>query len=382
MRYEQYTTKKGTFWKVTGYLGLDPLTGKQKNINKKGFSTKREAKVFVDTAIKQLETMDYNPMNNHLTYEQVYREWFEQYRHTVKESTLNTVRILFDVYILPVFGSLRINKISPLYIQRVINKWNNDYKISRDIIARTLAIFTFAVKMDYLPKNPREKITLPKKLRSLDDDAKKEYYTRDELESILTTMERESKPVWYTFFRLIAFSGMRKGEALALTWDDINFNDNTISINKTLAMGINNTQVIQTPKTPSSKRTITMDHKTMQVLKRWKHTQTVERLKLGFPISSKGQCLFCKQAINFPINTNSPAMFYRDFCKRYGFDFIKIHGFRHTHASLLFESGATVKAVQVRLGHANISTTMDVYTHVTKAVNDKTAQSFAMYMDF
>ena len=92
-------------------------------------------------------------------------------------------------------------------------------------------------------------------------------------------------PKWKTFFRVLAYSGFRKGEALALTWNDINFKGSSISVSKTLTAGLDNKLIVQAPKTKKSKRINSMDPGTMDMLKVWKKIQGEEMLGLGFNVS-------------------------------------------------------------------------------------------------
>lgn len=183
----------------------------------------------------------------------------------------------------------------------------------------------------------------------------------------------------YAFFRLLAYSGMRKGEALALTWKDINFNKNTISINKTVTMVENNKLVIQTPKTLSSIRIIYMDDETMSVLKKWRSKQS-HILYMDGKTSLNDRLLFSKNDGSL-LHPTRPNNWMHQLTKRYGLKYISCHGFRHTHASILFQAGATIKEVQNRLGHADAKTTLNVYTHVTQKEQNETALKFANYLN-
>lgn len=102
--------------------------------------------------------------------------------------------------------------------------------------------------------------------------------------------------------------------------------------------------------------------------------------KLGFNFLSQDNFIF--PTVNNEITQPSkPTQWNNAICKKYGLRHIKVHGFRHTHASLLFEAGVSMQNVKERLGHANIETTMDIYTHVTKKQKEETANQFASYME-
>ena len=138
---------------------------------------------------------------------------------------------------------------------------------------------------------------------------------------------------------------------MALTWNDIDFTNQTLSVNKTLAEGLNHRQFIDTPKTRSSIRTISVDSKTLEVLKEWRTQQRVLSLKHGHNTSSKHQEIFTNVETNKRLNRVYANETLNLICKKNNFKRITVHGFRHTHCSLLFEAGLSVQEVQDRLGH-------------------------------
>lgn len=183
----------------------------------------------------------------------------------------------------------------------------------------------------------------------------------------------------YSFFRTLAFTGMRVGELLALTWKDIDFNDNYIKINKTLARGKNRRLYVEQPKTKNSKRDIPVDDETMNILKKWRLEQRKWLLTLGINTLSKNQLVFSNQKNEY-LQLSKPRKWLEVIIKQNNLKRITIHGLRHTHASLLLEAGANIKDVQERLGHSSIQITMDLYIHITDKRKEKTAAQFAKYI--
>lgn len=174
---------------------------------------------------------------------------------------------------------------------------------------------------------------------------------------------------------------MRKGELLSLTWEDINLSSKEITVNKTLARGLNGKLLIQTPKTINSVRNIIIDDKTFELLKKWKLEQKQFFLLRGINILNSKQLIFSNEA-NQLVQPSVPSEWMNSVLKGSSMPKIKIHGFRHTHCSLLFESGASIKEVQERLGHSDIRTTMDIYTHVTESAKNTVADNFSKYINF
>lgn len=375
----KYTTRKGTFFKVQGYLGTDPMTGKRVNMEKRGFETKKEAQLYFNTALQEFNDNSYSKKGKDFTYKEVYDEWLEMYKNTVKESTLHKTMVVFRDHILPKFGKCKINMIEAKTLQKQAFEWNKKYKNFKKMINYTFAVFSYALKMGYINSNPKDKFTMPKKKQELKDDAWK-YYTREEVHLLFEYLEKENSLEWLVFFRLLAFTGIRKGECLALTWNDIDFIKNTLTINKTISVGLQNKQIIQDPKSFNSYRTVTLDEITIQMLKKWRVEQASMLLKFGHNSMNKNQLLFSTASKNSMYTLSKPRTILKKVCDKYDFKFIPIHGFRHTHTSLLFESDINMEVVKDRLGHSDIQTTVNIYTHVTQKNKDKTATQFAKYM--
>lgn len=391
-RYTEYTVKSGVKWHVRGYLGTVEATGEQLEFNKRGFKTKKEAQAAYARAKHSFYNGDYEKnKTKNLTFNQVYQEWYEQYKLDVKESSARTCGDFFRLYILPALGKYRIDKISKSMLQNLVNKLHKQMQSYRQVYNYAKTVMVYAYNQEYIKDNVTDRVQVPKKVLKKDTTpvggatpVRKEgnFYTRTELQEFLSHLEDYKGNQWYIFFRLLAFSGMRKGEAMALTWKDINFKEKTLSIDKTLARGKNNDMIIQTPKTKKSERTISLDEKTIEVLKSWKHEQAEYLIGFGFNALDPKQLVFCKLKSNTPHHLSRPMAILNEVCFKNQLKGITVHGFRHTHASLLFEAGVPMKDVKERLGHSNISTTMDIYTHVTSESKNQSAELFAKYANF
>ena len=120
----------------------------------------------------------------------------------------------------------------------------------------------------------------------------------------------------------------------------------------------------------------------MATLKQWRKQQKSDLVKLGFDEDLKGKQLVFSSSKNDFIQPSKTRKWLLQVQNKYGLENISTHGFRHTHCSLLFEAGATIKEVQDRLGHSDVQTTMNIYAHVTKKTKEKTAEKFASYMNY
>ncbi|MFW7418703.1 tyrosine-type recombinase/integrase [Vagococcus fluvialis] len=387
--YKQYQKKDGSkAWLFQAYLGVDEVTGKEVRTTRRGFSSKKAAQLKLNELVLEFESNGLQKASA-TTFKEVYLIWYDNYKNTVKESTSMTTERFFNQVILPAFGDIRLEKVDVKFCQKIVNKWAEEYTSYRLLIGYTRKVFEYAVHIEVLKTSPFDKVIRPTKKEKKKVD-KIKFYDLKELEVFLSHLEQKVKVAkkrsliqhYYSefdlaLFRLMAFSGVRVGEALALNWSDIDYENKAVTISKNLSQ-TKQGYVVSTTKTKKSNRTISLDDRTLLTLKKWHLTQRKLLLHNGF---NNNKMIF--------VNVNNQFITRNDIYQRStriaqvcNLHSIGCHGFRHTHASLLFESGANFKEVQERLGHTDISMTMNIYTHVTKKVQEETAQKFANYVDF
>ena len=323
---------------------------------------------------KKLDFDNGNLANEHTrltTFEEVYYMWLDEYKKTVRESTFIATERRMKKHILPTFGKMRLERLTVKIVQKSVS----DY----------------AVGLEIIDSNPFKKITKPSSLKKIEKNTKRKFYTKDELEHFLNTADsianqakEESLVLKYyadldcAIFRLLSFTGIRVGEALALNWNDIDLKKQVVNINKTTAISTNGL-TINDPKTPNSIRKISFDDKTAYILKKWKLRQREALMKKG---GFKTQLIFTKiDGTMF----RSQDIYQRSkrLAEKANLHSIGCHGFRHTHATLLFESdNVRSKIIQERLGHSSLQITMDTYTHVSDEVTKEATDAFSSYVNF
>lgn len=376
---EKYKKKDGTkLWRFNTYLGVDPVTGKQKRTTRSGFKTQKAAKFALDRLKVDIHENGFKQQQEY-TYREVYDIWLKSYQETVKESTLQRVKRLFALHILPAFGNLKIVKIDVLYCQQVSDKVSKKLAGAAKVMNYAGLVFKFAARLGYIPFNPISRVVLPKAKPSANKDAN--FYDRDQLQQFFTYLNATNNDRAKMFFRILFYTGMRKGELIVLTWDDIDFVNDTITINKTLARGLENRLLVQTPKTISGNRVLDMDAETMSQLKRWQLQQRTFMLSIGINANSKGQLVFPSANNSFTSPTKPREWMQQIYKKHPDLKQITCHGARHTHASLLFEAGASIKQVQERLGDSDVKVLLNVYTHVSKHAKEETIAKFSNYVN-
>lgn len=376
----RYTNKDNeTLYRFRFYAGIDELTGKQRYIRRQGFTSLKDAKDELLKIEYLVSTNQYFKSVKSGKFGDVLDEWLALHKETVKASTWQFIELRANNHVRPYFKDMYVDKITLRHCQDFTNKIFKvapvAYVYSVSIVKNTL---DYALRLGMIESNPMLYVIKPKKQATISDNHGN-FYTKDELKKFLDVAKNTDLKK-YALFRLLAFSGMRIGECLALTWHDLDIKNKTVSVSKTVAR-TEKGLVIQTPKTKASNRKISLDDRTIQVLKMWQLEQRKQLLKLGINAMNKHQLIFSNSKNSFII-VPTVRLAIKQIAKKAGIYPITTHGFRHTHATLLFASGMDIKQVQARLGHSNVQTTLNIYTHAMKDKQDKIGDEFAKYINF
>ena len=377
--FKEYKKKDGTtLWLFQAYLGVDPLTGKEVRTTRRNFKTKKEAQLALARLQVDYEKAGLNKAGCE-SFKEVYELWLETYRTTVKEVTLIKTEIKFKRWILPIYGDMKINKVSTKNAQRIINQWAKETDQYRVLHSSASRIFKYAINLGIIESNPLSNVMMPSRAKEKVKDETIKVYTRDQLKALFDYVNH--CPATYTddynktLLRFLVYSGCRISEALALDWADIDFQEGAISINKTLS-DVNRGVKVTAPKTEKSIGVLPMDAKTMAVLKRWQVNQKIYMLETGVTNPTKPFCDIDKTLITH----NTFYLRMKKISKNAGIPFLGNHVTRHTHASLLLDAGANMKEVQERLRHSSITVTMDIYGHLSKETKKNTVEKFVNHL--
>ncbi len=363
MNIIKYKKNNETRYKFRAYIGIDPLTGKEIKVQKSGFISKADAR---DAYIELLNQGAEKPK---YTFKEIYHKWFRLYKESVKKSSEMTVERHFIKHILPSLGKYKINDITIDIAQETVLYWSTKVKDYKKFVCYTKKVFEHALRLDLITKNPFDFVILPKVKVDINEPKKSKYWTKYELDLFFNIIKDELDLKWNAMFRLLAFSGMRIGEVLALAWSDIDFINNRIEVNKTISRIKGNPKNIGSTKTKSSNRIIDMDAGTISILRKWRVKQ-----------SALVDIVFTNSNYEHLIHSY-PSKVLNRIIDKHNLKPMNIHGFRHTHCSLLFESGASIKEVQERLGHSDVKTTMGVYAHVSDFKKVEVVNNFAKYVN-
>lgn len=350
MKVESYKKRGETLYRFRVTLPADE-TGKRRKVQQSGFKSKLEAE---KALVKVKESRP--KIREIKTFDDAFQSFVDLKKFEVKESTIERMYSTYDNHFKDTLGRKRIDKISSQDLQNLIFQLYEKFQTPHKMILLVERVFKYAYKQRLIAENPCDFIVKPRiKPRQETDN----FYTREELKEFLKCAERDLSFMWFVFFRLLAFSGMRRGEALALKRQDLD--DRGIMICRTISRGHSGHIVSDTPKTDKSRRYILLDNLTINLLNKLDHN---------------GEFIFSNSKGSF-ITPSQPV---KKLHTVKGVRYISPHGFRHTHCSLLFSAGVSIPEVQQRLGHKDIKTTLNIYNHIYKEDAEQALQKFIDYM--
>lgn len=367
--------KNGSGWIVDISNGFDPITLKQRRIIRKGYKTKKEA-TEAENYLRSVELKE-RYFGAKITVSMLYELLKEEDSINCRKiSYINTQDNNYNRHIKDYFS--KVDNVGKLTYEDIYqfrehlkqkvaqnsNKPLNTNTINK-IMILLKKIFDVGLRKGYYSTNP---VKLLKKLPI--EKTKMQFWTVEEFQRFLTLFEPEEYNI-KLLFTVLFFTGLRLGEALALTWQDIDFLSNTIHITKSIYVnkGISH---ISTTKTKAGTRRIIINKKLSQELQHWQQQQ---KYLLG-QFTSDSLTLQVFQSSPLTITKDAIEKQYKKILERDDtLKKIRIHDFRHSHASLLINQGEDYLVVKERLGHASITTTIDTYSHLypskQKALADK-----------
>lgn len=369
------------------YLGIDSVTKKRRNTtvrakSRRQWNTKAQQ---AKNEFNENGRTTYVDSFKFETFEELVVNWQRVYLPTLKDSTRVATENYINNYLLPSLQIYQLKDITPRLISSIVKRWavnadtaiitngrrekgkGKDYSNALFILKK---IFDYAFEVGALESNPAMSIRAPKPQKRTNKQ-KIKVFTDEELKvwlEYLDTLPDTPKNIYdVNLYMLLLETGMRIGEALALTWKDVDFNNQFIHVEATVTR---TKRVQQMPKSQDSVRDIYINANTVKRLKDWKlhQAKTLKTISIG----SNGYLFPGAHAPhgNYP---QARDQFMRHL-KKAGLPNIGLHGFRHTHATLLLNNGADYKEIQHRLGHASISTTMDTYSHLSQEKARQTAE--------
>lgn len=374
MKIIEYKKKNGTIvYRANIYLGVDSITGKKVKTSVTG-RTKKEVRSRIKEAQHNFKTNGQTvtkavPVEN---YKELSELWLKSYEMTVKPQTFIATKRMIYNHLIPVFGDIKLDKLSVTYIQGHINELSKEFVHFGTVHSINKRVLQYGVSLQLIPFNPARDVVLPRKQKKGSDKVK--FIEKDDLKKFLDYIEKDKLRNYktnfnYVLYKLLLATGLRIGEACALEWSDIDLINGTINIDKTYSKSIRR---LSTTKSKSGTRLISIDQATVNMLKLYQ----VRQRQLFHEVGGKApEVVFAtptRKYQNTAIRQDALDRRLKEIgCPRFTF-----HAFRHTHASLLLNAGISYKELQYRLGHATLAMTMDIYSHLSK---DKEKEAVSYY---
>lgn len=371
--------KRGKGYSVVLDLGEDPVTRKRRQKWHSGFTTKREAQAALAELIGTVNQGTYVTRTKQ-TLAVFVEEWLAAIAPTVRPATHYSYARNLRLHVLPSLGTTPMlavdaGMLNGLYA-RLLAEGRKDFeggglspRSVRYVHTILHRVFKDAVKWGRLARNPSDAADPPRAVSS--GAPEMVTWTAQQLRRFLDGVRDDRV---FGAYLLLATTGMRRGEALGLRWADLDLVDGRASIRQTVIV-VSHIVQMGTPKTAKGRRTVLLDGVTVAVLKEHRTRHHVERLRMGAGWTDLD--LVFARIDGTPLH---PERFTRQFSERVrqlGLPKIRLHDLRHGWATMALAAGVHPKVVQERLGHANISITLDTYSHVTAGLHSDAAEKVA-----
>lgn len=360
--------KRGSTWSYQFYIGI--VDGKKKYKNKGGFKTKGEASKALNEALYEFENMGFVEPSN-TPFSLVAEKWLEEYVKPLRKiTTYNRYKELLKKYIFPSIGALNICDIRIQHIEHILMTKNVEISSStlQSIYTLINTIMNRALKLRLIKENPCKYIERPKREKFTPDTL-----TPSEISTIVSKLDlsNEYDYMFYIALRLTLELGLRRGELAGLEWSNLKLSENSLSIKNNMIYS-NGHIYLTTPKTIESIRELYISDDLIALLKALHKRQNKNKLQYGqFYKNIEFNGLQYSLIMRWDDGSYIHPMYYTKklskVIKACNIDKrVRFHDLRHTNATLLLQQGVNSKVVQERLGHKDIATTLNIYSHVNK----------------
>lgn len=347
-----YQDKKTKNWKFRVYT--DDIFGNRKQFERTGFATKKEA-LQAEMEFKMRDKSDYSKM----TFNDLWLEYMNYKKLQLKAQSFRSVVSRFENHILPYFKEYKLNKITnSVYLkwQIEIEKKGFRHKYNSSLHGAMVNILNYAIRFYGLKDNIATLTGNFKRKTELKKNVN--FWTIEEFQKFINCVD---DLVYKTFFETLYYTGLRQGEALALNWNDLK--NGYLDIEKTISKEmVDNKHIINTPKTNKSIRQVKLDDELIIKL------NELKKFYQGFVDFNDDWFIFGG------LNPLSPSTIGRKkdkYCEIAEVKKIRIHDFRHSHASLLLSMNVPITVISERLGHSDINMTLNTYSHMIPKDEDK-----------
>lgn len=349
--------------------GPADATGKRTQVNETVRGTRKEADRVLRERLLAIETGNYVARNKE-TVAQFMESWLEGYAasHTTPR-TLMGYRGNVTRYITPCLGGVQMQVLSPRHVQG-LHKWMLDKGLSNQTVVHTHRVLSKALKdaveWGVITKNPATSVSPPRPER-------REVAVWG-MDTITRFTEASQDTVFHDAFMLSLHTAMRRSEITGLRWDGVDLPASTIRVTGTLQRVTGHGLLAGQPKTKTSRRAIALGPTGVALLHAVRGKQLALQAELGDLYQNEAGYVFTDELGN-PIDSNRLSREFHRIVKAAGLPHITLHGLRHCVASLMLADGASIKTVAEKLGHANPSLTLDIYSHLLPTIQEQAAEA-------
>lgn len=358
-------TKSGISYQITVEGGYDELTGKRVRAYKTVKGSLKEAKSVMHKMITDMEQGKIAKRTNKTMAEWM-DEWLDSYMPNIEETTRNGYATKIKCYIKPAIGDILIQSLRAEHVQKMVNDMITrglSPKNIQDTYNNVNAAMKLAVKIHLIPYNPCEGVSLPKRKKY-----KATVYTPSMIRELLVASKGTDM---YLPILILASAGLRRGELLALRWDDIDFENGILKVRRNMVKGKNG-YIIKAPKSEAGVRDIHLGSDVVKELNQARVEYMKEMLAYGPGYQNLGFVI--RRADGSPYCPDSMTRKWIRFLERNGLPKIRLHDLRHSNATALIQAGVNPRVVQQRLGHADVNITLNTYTHVLPEMDIEAAE--------
>jgi integrase len=370
-----HVRKRGNKWAVVYDEGRDEH-GRRVQRWRGGYATRREAEDALTALLGSFQTGDYVAPAKMTFKAYVEETWFPHVEKTRRPGTVDQYARMLRLHIYPVLGGVPMQSITPTLIDKMVTKATTGEKplsatSARVLIAIVSSALEYAKKKKIVARNPARDADMPAV-----DRRPRTIWTAGETRRFLEAVEDDRL---HALWRLIAVTGMRRGEALGLQWRSVDLKQATVEVVQQL-VPVGERLVLGPPKTAAGKRTLPIDERTVDALRAYQATRELERQVLGEPAEDL-DLVFVKPD-GAPLNPRAVTQRFARLVKNAKLAHIRLHDLRHGAATLAVAGDVNLELLRRRMGHSTIRTTVDLYArHDLPTAERAAAETVANLID-
>jgi integrase len=373
----------GRFWverrpkdRCPGCGGELVLRDERRRETKGGYATRREAQAAMSRVAVSVEEQSHVASSRLIVRDYLTKEWLPAIEHTIRPTTYQSYVSHVECHILPTLGSTPLQKLAPaqinaLYAKLTIAGKRNGKGLTALSVRHVHAVLhrslKDAVRWGRLARNPAD-LADPPRVTAQGHELR--TWSAEQLAAFLHSQLNDRL---YALWHTLAMTGLRRGEALGLRWEDVDLEAGRLAVRRAL-VPCGREVLVSEPKTARGRRVVALDPETVEVLKRQAACQLQEQH--GSAARTDTDLVFTG-ADGTALHPEVVSHLFRKAVKEAMLPEIRLHDLRHTHATLALRAGIHPKVVSERLGHATVSITLDTYSHAIPAMQEEAAAKIA-----